>query len=224
MCLVHARGVERVEDDVLVVSIDRLTYVLRLAAGDGSRRTLNRLGSRSQLRGRGRRDASVPLIGRPPAPAPRGPANVTRVPAGMIAAAANHSSGVAPAEHPYVAKAIASSVTRWMTKAIVREMRAFRAKEGAGPSSLLSTRSREVARLPCCRGKPGSSRGSHVGGRTDVVERLEFGEQQGAYHTSAGHLRSCSRGYEPVTARAGCLCPECGRASCALDPARIGKL
>jgi Nuclease-related domain len=35
MCLVHARGVERVEDDVLVVSIDRLTYVLRLAAGIG---------------------------------------------------------------------------------------------------------------------------------------------------------------------------------------------
>jgi hypothetical protein len=35
MCLVHARGVERVEDDVLVVSIDRLTYVLRLGAGMG---------------------------------------------------------------------------------------------------------------------------------------------------------------------------------------------
>jgi hypothetical protein len=35
MCLVQARGVERVEDDVLVVSIDRLTYVLRLAAGMG---------------------------------------------------------------------------------------------------------------------------------------------------------------------------------------------
>jgi hypothetical protein len=29
MCLVRARGVERVEDDVLVVSIDRLTNVLR---------------------------------------------------------------------------------------------------------------------------------------------------------------------------------------------------
>jgi hypothetical protein len=35
MCLVRARGVERVEDDVLVVSIDRLTYVLRLTAGMG---------------------------------------------------------------------------------------------------------------------------------------------------------------------------------------------
>jgi Nuclease-related domain len=33
MCLVRARGVERVEHDVLVVSIDRLTHVLRLAAG-----------------------------------------------------------------------------------------------------------------------------------------------------------------------------------------------
>ncbi len=32
MCLVRARGVERVEDDVLVVSIDRLTHVLRVAA------------------------------------------------------------------------------------------------------------------------------------------------------------------------------------------------
>ena len=35
MCLVHARGVERVEDDVLVISIDRLTHVLRVAAGIG---------------------------------------------------------------------------------------------------------------------------------------------------------------------------------------------
>jgi Nuclease-related domain len=33
MCLVRARGVERVEDDILVVSIDRLTHVLRVAAG-----------------------------------------------------------------------------------------------------------------------------------------------------------------------------------------------
>jgi Nuclease-related domain len=32
MCLVNPRGVERVEDDVLVVSIDRLTRVLRVAA------------------------------------------------------------------------------------------------------------------------------------------------------------------------------------------------
>jgi Nuclease-related domain len=32
MCLVSARGVERVEDDVLVVSIDRVTHVLRVAA------------------------------------------------------------------------------------------------------------------------------------------------------------------------------------------------
>jgi Nuclease-related domain len=33
LCLVRARGVERVEHDVLVVSIDRLTDVLRVAAG-----------------------------------------------------------------------------------------------------------------------------------------------------------------------------------------------
>jgi hypothetical protein len=33
MCLVRARGVERVEHDVLVVSIDRLTHVLRVVAG-----------------------------------------------------------------------------------------------------------------------------------------------------------------------------------------------
>jgi hypothetical protein len=33
MCLVRARGIERVEHDVLVVSIDRLTHVLRVAAG-----------------------------------------------------------------------------------------------------------------------------------------------------------------------------------------------
>jgi hypothetical protein len=35
MCLVRARGIERVEHDVLVVSIDRLTRVLRVAAGKG---------------------------------------------------------------------------------------------------------------------------------------------------------------------------------------------
>ena len=32
VCLVRARGIERVEHDVLVVSIDHLTYVLRVAA------------------------------------------------------------------------------------------------------------------------------------------------------------------------------------------------
>jgi hypothetical protein len=32
MCLVNVRGVERVEDDVLVVSMDRLTHILRVAA------------------------------------------------------------------------------------------------------------------------------------------------------------------------------------------------
>jgi hypothetical protein len=39
LCLVSARGVERVEHDVLVVSIDRLTHVLRVAAvlGPGAR-------------------------------------------------------------------------------------------------------------------------------------------------------------------------------------------
>jgi hypothetical protein len=35
MCLVRARGVECVEHDVLVASIDRLTRVLRVAAGTG---------------------------------------------------------------------------------------------------------------------------------------------------------------------------------------------
>ncbi len=33
MCIVRARGVERVEHDVLVVSVDRLAHVLRVAAG-----------------------------------------------------------------------------------------------------------------------------------------------------------------------------------------------
>ena len=52
LCLVRARGLERVEADVVVVSIDRLTHVLRVAAGmgpdaveadeDGSRRSLLR--------------------------------------------------------------------------------------------------------------------------------------------------------------------------------------
>jgi hypothetical protein len=36
VCLVHARGVERVEDDVLVVSIDRLGHVVRVAAAMGA--------------------------------------------------------------------------------------------------------------------------------------------------------------------------------------------
>lgn len=35
VCLARVRGVERVEHDVLVVSIDRLTHVLRVAAGMG---------------------------------------------------------------------------------------------------------------------------------------------------------------------------------------------
>ena len=35
MCLVRERGIQRVEHDVLVVSIDRLTHVLRVAAGMG---------------------------------------------------------------------------------------------------------------------------------------------------------------------------------------------
>ena len=35
ICLVRVRGLERVEHDVLVVSIDRLTHVLRVAAGMG---------------------------------------------------------------------------------------------------------------------------------------------------------------------------------------------
>jgi hypothetical protein len=35
MCLARARGFERAEDDVLVVSIDRLTHILRVAAGTG---------------------------------------------------------------------------------------------------------------------------------------------------------------------------------------------
>jgi len=33
ICLVRARGVERVEREVLVVSVDRLIHVLRVAAG-----------------------------------------------------------------------------------------------------------------------------------------------------------------------------------------------
>ena len=54
LCVVHARDIEVVKDDVLVVSLDRLTYVLRLAAGMGSSRVLSRLGPRSQIGGRGR--------------------------------------------------------------------------------------------------------------------------------------------------------------------------
>jgi hypothetical protein len=47
MCVVRPRGVERVEHDVLIVSIDRLTHVLRLAARAGSDRR-----STSQCRSR----------------------------------------------------------------------------------------------------------------------------------------------------------------------------
>ena len=41
MCVVRARGIDRVEDDVLVVSIDRLTHVLRVAARMGPDRRLS---------------------------------------------------------------------------------------------------------------------------------------------------------------------------------------
>jgi hypothetical protein len=54
LCLVRARGLERVEHDVLVVSIDRLTYVLRLAAGIGRDLRSTDLGFSSQLGGPGR--------------------------------------------------------------------------------------------------------------------------------------------------------------------------
>jgi hypothetical protein len=47
MCVVRPRGVERVEHDLLIVSIDRLTHVLRLAARAGSDRR-----STSQCRSR----------------------------------------------------------------------------------------------------------------------------------------------------------------------------
>ncbi|HSS61077.1 MAG TPA: hypothetical protein VLK30_06455 [Candidatus Limnocylindrales bacterium] len=33
VCLVRARSIERVEDDVLVASVDQLLHVLRVAAG-----------------------------------------------------------------------------------------------------------------------------------------------------------------------------------------------
>jgi hypothetical protein len=33
MCLVRARGIERVEQDVLVVSVERLTHIIGVAAG-----------------------------------------------------------------------------------------------------------------------------------------------------------------------------------------------
>jgi hypothetical protein len=39
MCVVRTRGIECVEDDVLVVSLDRLTRVLRIAAAMASART-----------------------------------------------------------------------------------------------------------------------------------------------------------------------------------------
>jgi Nuclease-related domain len=54
LCIVRARGVERVEDDVLVVSIDRLTYVLRLTAEMGRDVRSTDSGPSSQLRRRGR--------------------------------------------------------------------------------------------------------------------------------------------------------------------------
>ena len=39
LCVVRARGVERVEDDVLIVSPDRLVAALRVAAGTSRRPT-----------------------------------------------------------------------------------------------------------------------------------------------------------------------------------------
>ena len=50
MCLVRARGVERVDEDVLVVSIDRLTHVLRAAERMCSDTTVMSSRSSPQLR------------------------------------------------------------------------------------------------------------------------------------------------------------------------------
>ena len=48
VCLVHERGVQRLERDVLVVSIDRLIPVLRTAAG-GVGRPADELGVRGRF-------------------------------------------------------------------------------------------------------------------------------------------------------------------------------
>ncbi len=71
ICLVRARGVERVEDDVLVVSIDRLTYVPRLTAGWVKTCAQP---TRAPLPARRPRTLRCELSahGRPSAPAPRG--------------------------------------------------------------------------------------------------------------------------------------------------------
>ena len=60
MCLVRVRGVERVEHDVLVVSIDRLTHILRVAAGMDSGRAQAALAHRQRPRDCGHPIASVP--------------------------------------------------------------------------------------------------------------------------------------------------------------------
>ena len=52
MCLVRAWGVERVEHDVLVVSVDRLIHVLRVAAGMPPRSVIKRLIGPAQKRDR----------------------------------------------------------------------------------------------------------------------------------------------------------------------------
>ena len=74
------------------------------------------------------------------------------------------------------------------------ERPAGRAKQGAGPSSLLSTGSREDTRLPCCRLKPGvssrpSRRPAHL-----LAARLEIGEER---------VRRDARGETCIRASAG---------------------
>ncbi len=78
---------------------------------------------------------------------------------------------------------------------------ASRALQGGGPSSLLSARSREEARLPCCRRKPGvlrrpSRRWAHL-----LAARLEISEERDATSGMARFLLLPQHGYSPARRR-----------------------
>ena len=93
-----------------------------------------------------------------------------------------------------------------------RENPAARALQGGGPSSLLSARSREEARLPCCRRKPGGSRRPSRRWAHLLAARLEVGEQQVAGEGPGRHLPFCWRGCSALIAPAWLATSETGEA------------
>ena len=95
-----------------------------------------------------------------------------------------------------------------------------RALQGGGPSSLLSARSREEARLPCCRGKPGVSRPPSRRWAHLLAARLEIGERRDPPAVRPRALLSLRHGHARLPLR----CPSSCRAPRRPDDPRQARV